>query len=466
MTKLCNFIEAVYLPWKSDRPLFRPYQEVLAELASFKRGDDNSLRPKDTFINQHVLRTIGFALANKSVNSETKKMIQLVRHQFSRKRDSCLSGGPTGDKAEDASEDADLFEIIRDNQLDELCLSKPKSAADEHLDELRLNCNGLLADSSSGEVSRENSTYVLSYDQAEKQLAFLRDDALQKLANRRKKKNGVAQPSAPFLVDRSTFFHKLNDGQREAGEYILDKLNKETHNDQLLMLLHGPPGTGKSTLINRLQECTNVDLRITATSGVAAMSLKGTTIDWFIGKGRRKVKMSKVEVVRQNLGDATLLVVDEVSMLGCHKLLAIDILLQKVRKVHAPFGGMDVILVGDFAQLAPVKQLSIMDAMVNTTLSYTQPAEYAIKTTALMRQFHKFELSEFCRSENCALLSAILTRFRRTDSKVDSLTLKDIKDIGVASPDTFVSDNQFRDAPLLVATRKERDALTLQAGMI
>ena len=36
MTKLCNFIEAVYLPWQSHRPGFRPYQEVLAELASFK----------------------------------------------------------------------------------------------------------------------------------------------------------------------------------------------------------------------------------------------------------------------------------------------------------------------------------------------------------------------------------------------------------------------------------------------
>ena len=37
-------------------------------------------------------------------------------------------------------------------------------------------------------------------------------------------------------------------------------------------------------------------LRVAATSGVAAMSLKGTTIDWFIGRGRRKIKMSKVEV--------------------------------------------------------------------------------------------------------------------------------------------------------------------------
>ena len=68
-------------------------------------------------------------------------MIQLVRHQFSRKRDSCFSGGLLGEKDQDASEDADLFEIIRDNQLNELCLSKSKSAAEIHLDELRLNCD-------------------------------------------------------------------------------------------------------------------------------------------------------------------------------------------------------------------------------------------------------------------------------------------------------------------------------------
>ena len=121
MTKLCNFIEAVYLPWRSRRPVFRPYQQVLDELASFK-GDNNdaSLPPNNTFINQHVLRTIGFALSNKSVNSETKKMIQLVRHQFSRKRDCCLPEGVRGDKAKDIAEDRDLLDMVRDYQLDVL----------------------------------------------------------------------------------------------------------------------------------------------------------------------------------------------------------------------------------------------------------------------------------------------------------------------------------------------------------
>ena len=467
MTKLCNFIEAVYLPWRSHRPTFRPYQEVLDELASFKwDNSDDSRTPKNTFINQHVLRTIGFALSNKSVNSETKKMIQLVRHQFSRKRDCCLPDGVSGDKTKDIAEDRDLLDIVSDNQLDVLCLGKRKSAVDVHLEELRLNCDSLMAVSSKNKASNVNSKFVLGYKEAQKQLAFLKADALQKLTACRKNKYRTAHSSAPFIVDRAKFFHKMNDGQKEAGEYILDMLNKERHNDQLLMLLHGPPGTGKSFIIERLQEYTNVDLRITATSGIAAMSLKGTTIDWFLAKGRRKEKRPKVEIVRQNLGDARLLVVDEVSMLGCHKLLEIDSILRKVRKVPAPFGGLDVIFVGDFAQLAPVKQLSILDAMVNTTLSYTGPAEYAIKTTALMRLFRKFELTKFCRSENCPLLCSILTRFRRTDSKEDSVTVKDIKDIGVATHDTFAKDVKFRSAPFLVATRKERDALTLRAGRI
>ena len=370
------------------------------------------------------------------------------------------------DKAEDASEERDLMEIIRDNQLDELCVTKPKSPVDEHLEELRLKCETLMGESSKKKDLSDNKNFILSYREAEMQVASIKADALKKLAQSSKKNIRTGTSSAPFIVNRGKFFHKMNNDQKDAGQYILDMLNKETHNNQLLMLLHGPPGTGKSFLINRLQECTNVEMRITATSGIAATSLKGTTIDWLLGSGRGERKKSQVEIVRERLGDATLLIVDEISMLGCKKLLTIDSVLQKVRKVPAPFGGLDVIFVGDYAQLAPVRQLSIMDAMVNTTLAYTQPAEYAIKTTALMRQFRKFELREFCRSQNCSLLSSILNKFRRTDSNKDSLTISDIRDIGVASPNTFVSDIQFRDAPFLVATRKERDALTLRAGRI
>ena len=63
--------------------------------------------------------------------------------------------------------------------------------------------------------------------------------------------------------------------QKDAGEFMLNKLDKRRHNDQLLMLLDGLPGTGKTFLIERLRKMTNVKMRITATSIVAAMSLHG-----------------------------------------------------------------------------------------------------------------------------------------------------------------------------------------------
>lgn len=393
-------------------------------------------------------------------------MIQLVRHQFSRKRDSCFSGDLTDNKVRDEADEQELLEIVRDNQLDDIGGTRPKKAIDRHIDDLIDHYMNLMDTSSSVLVSNNSKSNTLTAQEAELQLSSLKDNALQRLSGSSEVKSHSSTTGKPFLVDNKKFYYRMNKGQVKAGEYILRMLNKGSHNDQLLMLLHGPPGTGKSTLINRLKAYTNVDMRITATSGIAAMSLKGTTIDWFLGLGRRKLKRTKVEVVNGNLGDATLLVVDEVSMLGCHKLLQLDATLRKLKKVDAPFGGLDIIFVGDFGQLPAVRQLSIMDAMVNTTHTYTQPPHVAIKTTALMRQFRKFELWELTRSQKCTFLSSLIANFRRTDRKDGSITCKELKDIGVASRDTFKSDEKFRHAPFLVATRKEKDALTLRAGRL
>ena len=152
-------------------------------------------------------------------------------------------------------------------------------------------------------------------------------------------------------------------------------------------------------------------MRITATSGVAAMSLNGTTIDHFLGKSRGK-KKSKIETVRKNLGDATLLVLDELSMLGCMKLIELDTTLQKLKKSEAPFGGLDIIVVGDFAQLPPVKQTSLIEAMMSSTLLFTSPSETALESSALFSRFVKYELQEFNRSKSCSLLSFLLRQFR------------------------------------------------------
>ena len=305
MTKLCNFIEAVYLPWKDPQRGFRPYQEVLAELREFKFGSgDGHSSSANSFVNQHVVRTIGFALKNKGISYEAKKMIQLIRHQFSRKR-GALSGFLDDEQIRDHVEERELLEIVREDQLDILSMPKKKNAMDLHVDELIAQYRNLTtgvnpasvhhAPARKVEMSADNAHALLSKIKGEAKEDSENDEAFSDINSR----GDASKPEC--FVDRERFFEGMTKDQKVAGEFMLNKLDKSEHNDQLLMLLHGPPGTGKTFLIERLRKMTNVKMRITATSGVAAMSLHGTTIDHFLGKGRgkRKKKKSKLETVRR-----------------------------------------------------------------------------------------------------------------------------------------------------------------------
>lgn len=230
------------------------------------------------------------------------------------------------------------------------------------------------------------------------------------------------------------------------------------------MLLHGQPGSGKTFFIERIRDHTNLRMKITASSGIAAVSLGGCTLDWLLGFGYRSKCVADLETLRKRFRGIELLIIDEISMIGCRKLLKVDALLKKIFRDNRPFGGLNILLVGDFAQLPAVRQSTIIDTMVNSTKTYIDHSDLEIQVEALFGLFKKFELRGFQRSKDCKKLSKILKKFRDYENDEPTLSEDDLKSIGILNKRVLRKDPEFKDATILVTTRRERDAINKRAG--
>ena len=133
------------------------------------------------------------------------------------------------------------------------------------------------------------------------------------------------------------------------------------------VFLTGKAGTGKTTFLRKLKELSPKRMVVVAPTGVAAINARGVTIHSFFqlspgihlpgkeetptGK-QRFYQMSKEK--KNVLRTMDLLVIDEISMVRCDLLDAIDGVLRKYRDRNKPFGGVQLLLIGDLQQLAPV----------------------------------------------------------------------------------------------------------------
>lgn len=135
------------------------------------------------------------------------------------------------------------------------------------------------------------------------------------------------------------------------------------------VFLTGKAGTGKTTFLHRLRETSPKQIAVVAPTGVAAINAGGTTIHSFfqlpltpfipteMGRkeliGKMKMQSNRRKVIRE----LELLVIDEISMVRADILDAIDTVLRHVRYRHnEPFGGVQMIFIGDMYQLSPVAQ--------------------------------------------------------------------------------------------------------------
>ena len=130
------------------------------------------------------------------------------------------------------------------------------------------------------------------------------------------------------------------------------------------VFLTGEPGSGKTHLVNKYVEYLRshgIDPAITASTGIAATHIGGMTIHSWSGIGITK-SLSPYEVERiarkprieKRIRKTHVLIIDEISMLGAITFSMVEAVCRKVKNDTMPFGGIQVVLVGDFFQLPPV----------------------------------------------------------------------------------------------------------------
>ena len=125
----------------------------------------------------------------------------------------------------------------------------------------------------------------------------------------------------------------------------------------------GNAGTGKSFLLNKLKQKYKKKLELTSTTGLAAVNIKGVTIHSWCGVGICKKTIQNCvndilekKTLANKIKKCSLLAIDEISMLKGYAFTYIDQVLRIIREEDKPFGGIQVLLFGDFFQLPPVEQ--------------------------------------------------------------------------------------------------------------
>lgn len=174
------------------------------------------------------------------------------------------------------------------------------------------------------------------------------------------------QPSSPSGSSTSSY-------EAEIPPHKIRKISLSKKQEQALdimrgggnLFLTGSAGTGKSYVINTFvkEKKTSKKIAITATTGTAAILLNGTTLFSYLGIGLGNqsadlmlIQLQKKKFYQKRWVDLDVLIIDEISMLSPELFDKLEIVARSIRKDSRPFGGIQLILTGDFFQLPNINQ--------------------------------------------------------------------------------------------------------------
>lgn len=193
-----------------------------------------------------------------------------------------------------------------------------------------------------------------------------------------------------------------------------------------VIFLTGKAGTGKSTLLTIFRKTTKKKVAILAPTGVAALHVSGQTIHSFFGFAphavhRENVKKRSNRKLYQSLDT---ILIDEISMVRVDLLHMIDDFLRLNRNNGQPFGGCQMIFVGDLFQLPPI--VSTLEEKQLIEMHFESPYFFDAPGILQLGGMTCFELNQVYRQEEKYFLK-FLNAVRRDQVDIDFL--KDINEV-------------------------------------
>lgn len=280
----------------------------------------------------------------------------------------------------------------------------------------------------------------------------------------------------------------LNDDQRRAATVLLEYLRQgvtvqvpstrdaSSSRAAPRLLIHGGPGCGKTYFVKYVMECARVaGIRVIcgAFSAAAACNLPGGdtlhSIAGFSVRDRRLARtpmsVATLERLRQRHNDlrpAQLLIIDEISMVDVAFLGALSHRFQQIMNSTEDFGGLAVIVLGDFFQIPPVNGTSLAQATVTPLPDTKSEDSYYSYGRTLFRSFQRFEFNMQERAKEdgawCQFIDTI-----RTDRALKQASVRHIRSLTISD---VQQDRSWLFAPVAVTNNEERAAFNWRQAQL
>ena len=197
---------------------------------------------------------------------------------------------------------------------------------------------------------------------------------------------------------------KLDTGTELPENFVLTKEFKEIFeiidNTNSNLFITGKAGSGKSTLLEYFRQNTKKNYATLAFQGITAIKAKGQTIHSFFKFPPHFISEDDVDTLKDKevIQKLDTILIDEVSMVRADLFDAIDLSLRKNRKNDKPFGGVQMILIGDVMQIDPIvgaKEETVMDKFYPSgpfffnSNSYDKKNFKQVELTKIFRQSDK-----------------------------------------------------------------------------